>query len=79
MKNNFMIKLIAVVLAFIGFFLILGGAGKADCADAVGEHMEMKDFVPQMMIGLLMMTPSWFVFKDPGIKESEDEHGTKAE
>ena len=71
MKN---IKMIVGFLAVIGIMLVLGGAGKVDCADEIGEYIAMKDFVPQMILGLILMIPSWFVFKH---KESEDEYETE--
>ena len=53
---NFL-KKIFEVMAIIGFFLVVGGAGRSDLADELHQYISMKDFLPQMIIGLLMMVP----------------------
>lgn len=51
------IRTIAGTLAFIGFVLALGAVGKSDFADEVGEYIALKDFIPQMLIGVILMIP----------------------
>ena len=53
---NFL-KKIFEVMAIIGFFLMVGGVGRSDLADELHQYISMKDFLPQMIIGLLMMVP----------------------
>ena len=59
------VRTIAGILAFIGFILMLGAIGKSDFADEIGEYIELKDFLPQMVVGLLLMLPcgalEWFL------------------
>ena len=51
------IRTITGTLAFIGFILMMGAVGKSDFADEIGEYIELKDFIPQMVVGLLLMIP----------------------
>ena len=51
------IRTITGTLVFIGFILMMGAVGKSDFADEIGEYIELKDFIPQMVVGLLLMIP----------------------
>ena len=51
------IRTVFGIMAFIGFFTVLGAVGASDLADELGEYIELKDILPQMLIGTLMMFP----------------------
>ena len=75
------IRTIFVILAFIGFFLALGAIGASDFADEIGEYIELKDFLPQLLIGTVLMLPcgllEWWLdrtdFEERG-KEHDNRH-----
>lgn len=49
---------------FIGFFMLLGAVGKVDLADELHEEITFMEFVPQMIIGLILMLPGSFAFRE---------------
>jgi uncharacterized membrane protein len=45
------------IIAFFGFFLLVGAVGTRDYMDEIGQYYETTYLVPQMVIGILMMLP----------------------
>lgn len=66
------------ILAFIGFFLALGAIGASDLADEMGECLEIKDFLPQLLIGTLLMLPcgflEWWLDESNYLRKGDKEH-----
>ena len=50
-----MFEHLAGLLLFGGFFLLVGTAGASDYADEMGVYWNIADYIPQMVIGVLMM------------------------
>ena len=69
------------ILAFIGFFLALGAIGASDLADEMGEYMELKDILPQLLTGTLMMLPcgllEWWLDASDYLRKGNKEHDNR--
>jgi preprotein translocase subunit SecY len=61
-------KVTTGILAVIGSIIMIYGLTKARC------ECNIVECIPQIIFGLVMMIPGWFVFKD---EESEDGNATK--
>lgn len=55
------IKTVSVALAFIGFFIILGAAGKSDYMDEIGQYYPFSNTLKVGLVGLLLMAPAFVV------------------
>ena len=70
-KHGKVFKAIAAVLAFIGSMVMIYGIVKAQCAFDINEYMPLKEYVPHIAVGMVMMiVPGYFAFKN---EVSEDE------
>ena len=58
------IAIMSLILAFLGLFLVIGTVGGVDYADEIGEQIAVKDFLPQIVVGIVMMIPAMILFKD---------------
>lgn len=65
------IKTVAGLTAFAGFFLMVGTTGRSDYMDAIGAYYPVTEMFPQMLIGLAMFAGGAFVAKkcDPDVDE----------
>ena len=70
MNFSKIIRVITAILFFVGFFLIMGSAGNTDYADAVHEPISESEYIPQILIGVLLMLPTPLLFRGK-------EHGRK--
>lgn len=64
MNFSKIIKNLIGLSMFIGFFILLGAVGKVDLADELHEEITFMEFVPQMIIGLILMLPGSFAFRE---------------
>ena len=60
------------IMAVMGFFLMVGTAGRSDYMDAIGAYYPVTKMLPQMLIGLAMMIPAFFAFRDYELEDEED-------
>lgn len=55
---------LAGVIGFVGFFLMIGGAGKSDLMTELGIYYPLWKTAVQMGIGVVMMAFSAYTLKD---------------
>jgi uncharacterized membrane protein YdbT with pleckstrin-like domain len=65
------VEIITGIMAFVGFFLLVGAVGTSDYMDEIGQYCSFAQLVPQMVIGILMMFPF------AGVEKYIDEHYRK--
>lgn len=70
MNFSKIIKNLIGLSMFIGFFILLGAVGNVDFADELHEEITFMEFVPQMIIGLILMLPGFYMFQE--YEEGED-------
>lgn len=60
------LETVLAVMAFIGFFLLLGAAGTSDYMAEIGEYQPFKDLVLSIIPGLALLLPGgiYAVIKD---------------
>jgi hypothetical protein len=58
------IRSITVIIAVIGVFVMIGGAGTSDLMVEMGEYHPLWKTALQMGVGLAMMTPAFFAFRN---------------
>ena len=72
MNFSKVIKTTTGIMGFMGFFLIVGTAGTSDYMDEIGAYYSVTEMLPQLLIGLAMMLPASFVFRDCELEDEED-------
>lgn len=73
MNYSKVIRNIAGIMAVIGFFLMLGAVGTSDYMDEIGVYYPIYKILPQMLIGVTLMLPSYFIFKSDYEYDEEDD------
>lgn len=72
MNYSKIIRTVAGLTAFAGFFLMVGTAGTSDYMDEIGAYYPFTEMLPQMLICLAMMIPAFFAFRDYELEDEED-------
>lgn len=57
------VKIITGTIAVLGFFVVIGAVGACDYMDEIGQHYNFADYIPQMIIGLLMIFQMFVINK----------------
>lgn len=73
MNFSKVIRNVTGIMAVIGFFLMLGAVGTSDYMDEIGVYYPIYKILPQMLIGIGLMLPSYFVFRDYDVDDEDDE------
>lgn len=73
MNYSKVVRNVVGIMAGVGFFLMIGAVGTSDYMDEIGVYYPLTEMLPQLLIGVTLMLPSYFIFKSDHEYDEEDD------